>query len=99
MLCLGWAISGEDGPDRQGVIYAETEDREADLLRQFWRLVEHENGAVVTWNGTWDLRFLTLRSLYHGVIPTIPPNLIALWFKRYRTQPHFSATRGYLVRR
>jgi hypothetical protein len=89
VLCLGWAASGETHEDKQGVIYAETEDREADLLRAFWNLVADHNGAVVTWNGTWDLRFLTLRSLDHGLIPTLPPNLLTLWFKRYRTQPHF----------
>lgn len=91
VLCLGWAVVTEDDgvvTDR-GVFYAEHPEQEADLLRAFWRLVGTHDGNVVTWNGGWDLRVLTLRSALHDVVPSVGAYHIGLWQKKYRTAPHF----------
>lgn len=80
VLCLGTS---------HGVIMAPTEADERALLEQFWVYVDEADGQVVTWNGSWDLRFLVLRSLHHGVRPSIFGQTIGAWFRKYATAPHF----------
>lgn len=90
VLCLGWAIVTTDGTlTDHGCFYAEHESGEAELLANFWRLMATHGGNVVTWNGRWDLRVLTLRSAHHNLTPSLGAQHIALWQKKYRTTPHF----------
>lgn len=92
ILCLGWATVPADETSvvtDSGILYAEQPEQEADLLTAFWRMVAMHDGNVVTWNGGWDLRVLTLRSAMHGITPTVGPQHISLWQKKYRTAPHF----------
>lgn len=80
VLCVGM---------NNGIAMAETEADERRALTEFWTCAEMANGKVVTWNGGWDLRFLVIRSLAHGITPTLPSETIRSWFARYRTFPHF----------
>ena len=81
VLCIGTS---------DGLSMAREEgDDEADVLRHFWQAVSEHDGQVVTWNGAWDLRFILMRSLYHGIVPTIGGQAIAAWFRKYQTSPHF----------
>ena len=80
VLCVGTSV---------GVFYAAEEDRERDVLVDFWREVAAANGYVIGWNSAWDLRFLLVRSMVCGVVPTISPATIREWFKRYTVHPHF----------
>jgi hypothetical protein len=66
---------------------AEADEREA--LVRFWEYVKAFAGFVVTWNGSWDLRFLVIRSLAHGVTPSVPPSVVQSWFKKYSTHQHY----------
>jgi predicted PolB exonuclease-like 3'-5' exonuclease len=59
------------------------------MLEAFWEEVAKEQGQVVTWNGTWDLRFIIIRSMVHGLTPTLPAATIRAWFRKYATFPHF----------
>lgn len=65
------------------------EGAEANILGTFWSLAREARGRVVTWNGSFDLRFLVVRSLIKGVEPTLPSDVIRSWFQRYRVAPHF----------
>lgn len=80
ILCVGTSDGGHS---------AWTEEAEPDLLRAFWELVLRHDGRVVTWNGSWDLRFLVLRSLRHGIEPTVSGETLSKWFKKYTTEMHF----------
>lgn len=82
VLCIGLATV-EQGPE---MLYATTSDDEAGILRQFWSRFDAYAAPLVTWNGSWDLRFLVVRSLRHRITPTFSP---APYFKRYTTDPHF----------
>ena len=82
ILCIGTS---------DGTWMAREEADEADVLRTFWQSVDTHHGQVVTWNGSWDLRFILMRSLYHNVSPTISGSIISAWFKKYTTAPHFDA--------
>ena len=84
VLCIGLAVS-----DTSGLFMAQEEAFEADVLRSFWEAVAEADGQVVTWNGSWDLRFILMRSLYHGLTPSVPGTVISAWFKKYTTAPHF----------
>lgn len=86
VLCIG--MTTEDSTDAT-TAFAKREEDEAKLLRDFWHEAGMAGGQVVTWNGTFDLRFLILRSLAHGVRPTVRPEIINGWFRRYYTHPHF----------
>jgi hypothetical protein len=63
--------------------------QEAAALTRFWELAHGTGGRVVTWNGSWDLRFLVIRSLAHRVMIPLPPSTVQGWFKRYVTFPHY----------
>lgn len=80
VLCIGTS---------DGLWMAEDQDAEKSLLQSFWERVHYHDGQVVTWNGAWDLRFILMRSLYHGIEPTIGGQAIAAWFRKYTTAPHF----------
>lgn len=73
-----------------GLWYAETEEQERGLLRDAWLAIARHEGRVVTWNGqAFDLRFLVVRSMFCGVVPTIGASSIRSWFKRYDVFQHF----------
>lgn len=72
-----------------GVLTAPTEQDEPALLEAAWALIRGAAGRVVTWNGTFDLRFLLIRSLAHGIRPGVRAEVIRQWFARYHTYPHF----------
>ena len=68
---------------------APTEADEAALLERWWATVGGPVPArVVTWNGSWDLRFLVVRSIITGVRPTVSADRMASWFRRYSTATH-----------
>lgn len=81
VLCIGMS--------HDFIVMAKTEAEEPSILRVFWNEVEASRGEVVTWNGAWDLRFLVIRSMVHGIAPTISAQVVRSWFQRYRTAPHF----------
>jgi hypothetical protein len=72
-----------------GTHYAMTEAAEKPLLVKAWDEIRAAEGRVVTWNGTFDLRFLLVRSLANGIGPSIAPSLIRQWFKKYDHWQHF----------
>ena len=79
VLCIGTS---------DGVLMAQTPAEEANILAAAWRELEYARGRVVTWNGSWDLRFILLRSMALGVDIPLPPSTIREWFKRYATVYH-----------
>lgn len=86
VLCIG--MTTDDSSDAT-TSFAMREEDEAKLLRDFWYEAGMAGGRVVTWNGTFDLRYLVIRSMLHGVTPTVRPETIRDWFRRYSTFPHF----------
>lgn len=86
VLCVG--MTTEDGADAT-VTFAKTEADEKQLLFDLWREIGVQAGELVTWNGSWDLRFILIRSMYHGLKPTVRAETIAAWFRRYSLFPHF----------
>lgn len=80
VLCVG---------TNHGLYYAKDEADEPTVLREFWRLAAEADGYVIGWNSAWDLRFLLIRSMVHGILPTVSGNTVQLWFKRYVYAPHF----------
>lgn len=83
VLCVGLNV----GPSEQ-VIMAKTELREERALAQVWEMIAEADGRVVTWNGSWDLRFLLIRSLLLKVPVPIRPATVRAWFRKYQTHPH-----------
>ena len=83
VFCVGLKI----GPSEQ-MIMAQTEGSEARALKQVWEIVADADGRVVTWNGSWDLRFLLIRSLLLRVPVPIRPSTVRAWFRKYQTHPH-----------
>lgn len=86
VLCVG--MTTEDGTDAT-TSFAKREEDEAELLRGFWHEAGMAGGRVVTWNGTFDLRFIVIRSMLHNINPTVRPEIIKDWFRKYATYPHF----------
>ncbi len=80
VLCVG---------TNHGVYYAKDEAEEPRILLDFWAEVASASGQVVGWNSAWDLRFLLVRSMVHGVMPSVSGNTVQMWFKRYLYAPHF----------
>ena len=91
ILCLGWAVVTKDEGTLtdHGCFYAEHEEGEKELLANFWRLMATHSGQVVTWNGSWDLRFIVLRSAHHRLTPSLGGAHIREWLRKYQTRPHF----------
>lgn len=79
VLCIGTTY---------GVLMAQTPAEEANILAAVWRELVYARGRVVTWNGSWDLRFILLRSLALKVDVPLPPSVITSWFKRYSSAHH-----------
>lgn len=80
LLCVGTS---------KGMALSAAPDGERELLLQTWAWIKEASGRVVTWNGSWDLRFILIRSLAHGITPPLPPSTTREWFRRYTTFPHF----------
>lgn len=85
IVCFGYA--GPNGDP--ATLYAMTEADEAALLTDAWTLIAAHAGRVVTWNGAFDLRWLVVRSLAHGIVPLIDAATIREWFKKYAVFSHF----------
>lgn len=81
ILCAGYKLDDEPAQS----FLAETEVEEEPLLVAIWALIAQYGSQIVTWNGQFDLRFLVVRSLAHGVNPTVA---VPQWFKRYSFHPH-----------
>lgn len=92
VLCVGMA----DGEGVQ-VPYAPTEADEADVLRAFWTSVSLTGlripATLVTWNGSWDLRFLLVRSLLNRVDIPVDPHVLRDWQRPYNTINHTDVKR------
>ena len=86
ILCVG---TGNPHVTHTHTIVSPSPDGEAELLRETWKLLKEASGRVVTWNGSWDLRFILIRSLAHGITPSVAPSVTREWFARYRTFPHY----------
>ena len=80
ILCIGTS---------EGLWYAETPEAEIDVLQNVWARLSISKGRVATWNGSWDLRFILLRSMHLQLEPPVPGDVIASWFQKYRYAPHF----------
>lgn len=80
VLCVG---------TNHDVAYARDEVTETATLRWFWREVAEADGSIVGWNSAWDLRFLLVRSMVHGIVPTVAGSTVQAWFRRYVYAPHF----------
>jgi len=88
LLCSGWGYAKDD----IHVDYAVTDADEKALIRSAWQRLADNDGRVAGWNSRgFDLRFLVIRSLINGVEPTLPPAIIADWFKKYGSIYHFDA--------
>jgi len=87
VLCVGMAAPGDEQ-----VYYAATEDAEREVLRSFWDEVNEYK--VVTWNGSWDLRFLVVRSLLLGVTIPVDAHIVRSWAKPYNTVWHVDVKRA-----
>ena len=85
VLAIGFAWDDCDA----STAIAKTEAQEKHVLEVFWEEVAKEKGQIVTWNGAWDLRFIVTRSMFHGITPTIRPEVVRSWFRKYSTHPHF----------
>jgi hypothetical protein len=77
-----------DGSAAAVVDLAPTEADEAALLDRWWGKVGDGPARVVTWNGSWDLRFLLVRSIIAGVEISVSADRVASWFRRYTTATH-----------
>lgn len=93
VLCVGMDFTDADAAY---VAYANTEADEAAILDQFWTSVLGAAGSVVTWNGAWDLRFLLVRSLAHGVKPSLSSHVLRDWLRKYTLHPHFDCKAALL---
>lgn len=82
VLCVGMNTP-EMGPE---MLYATEPTDEEGVLRTFWERAFDCASPLVTWNGSWDLRFLVVRSLRNRIAI---PFKVAPYFKRYTTDPHF----------
>jgi hypothetical protein len=83
VFCVGL----KSGPLEQ-VVVAKTELREARALATVWEVIADADGRVVTWNGSWDLRFLLIRSMLLKVPVPIRPATVRGWLRKYSTHPH-----------
>ena len=83
VLCVGLKTGAAEQ-----VVVAKAELREARALAIVWEVIADADGRVVTWNGSWDLRFLLIRSLLLKVPIPIRPSTVRAWFRKYQTHPH-----------
>lgn len=80
VLCIGF-----DHGTHTDVLTATTEDDESRILWEFWSLAAECGAPYVTWNGAFDLRYLIIRSIVHGLNPSVDTTS---WFTR-KLHPHF----------
>lgn len=86
IICIGTSV---------GMFEAYAFDLEARSLVEFWEAARAHQYCFATFNGEFDLRFLVVRSLALGVMPTD----FALHgghqvFSRYNTKQHFDCLRA-----
>lgn len=88
ILCIGM---------NEKCLYAETEAEEFAILLEFWATLSGASAGsgarIVTWNGAWDLRFIVIRSLAHGLSV---PKETRDWFRRYTYSPHMDCKAALL---
>lgn len=91
VLCVGMATPGDEQ-----VYYAATEDAEREVLRSFWdeMMPDGMPSKAVTWNGSWDLRFLVVRSLLLGVTIPVDAHIVRSWAKPHNTVWHADVKRA-----
>lgn len=96
IVCIGTARV--DGASTFGgvTLLARTEDKETSVLEDVWARLKETRGRCVTWNGSFDLNFILLRSVILGVQPTLAPSVVSSWFKRYTLFPHFDCKAALL---
>ncbi len=64
---------------------------EKKMLVNFWDIMQPKSGSLprwVTFNGSFDIRFVLLRSIKHGVTPSWTGTQIASAMARYRFTTH-----------
>ena len=83
ICCLG--MMADDGEPEMWL--APEERNEPGALVAFWKRVRPDT-QLVTFNGSFDLRFILVRSLILNVNPG-NYSAFAGWFRRYSTSPHF----------
>ena len=82
-------------------ILARTVEDEPRLLRAFWSradtAIAEGEPHLITWNGAFDLHFLLVRSLIHGlVVPPACAAAIAGWRRKYDLRTHFDVKAALL---
>jgi len=82
IACFGWTWN--DAAPVVQIVSREEDERQA--LEVAWAEIERAS-RIVTFNGSFDLRFIAVRSLVCGVIPNY--DRVGDWFRRYSTSPHF----------
>ena len=92
VLCVGVGHSADTV-----VHYGLWERDERETLRAFWESIT-DHGLqrpckVVTWNGAWDLRFLLVRSLLHGLDIPVDAHILRDWQRPYNTINHTDVKR------
>ncbi len=93
IVAIGYAAVGT----MSDASLAMTEADERDLLVDFWaRVTPHIDDAlttephIITWNGGFDVRFILLRSLAHGLALAVGQREAAKgWSRRYDLRSHF----------
>lgn len=88
VLAVGLVYRDEAEAMHEGCLWAEGEDEERAMLVALWRYVAKAD-RIVTWNGSFDLHFLRVRSIVLGVEPAIAPERMVRWFVRYQHGEHF----------
>lgn len=91
VLCIG--LKRED--EETIVLTAPTEADEVSILRRFWEIVDSFSFGprMTTWNGQFDLRFLVIRSLAHGLEAPVSTRE---WFKKYNHASHLDCKAALL---
>lgn len=85
-----FCIAIKQGTSPAQCFMAVTEAEEKEVLEKFWHAVAITEGEVVTWNGAWDLRFILIRSLVHGIQFTefVSGMTTRNWLRKYVNFPH-----------
>lgn len=92
VLCVGVGHSADT------VVHYGLEERdEREILRAFWDSITDHGLQMpckaVTWNGAWDLRFLLVRSVIHGLDIPVDAHIIRDWQRPYNTDWHTDVKR------
>jgi hypothetical protein len=82
---MGWGYEN----DRVEIDYALTEAEEPAMVRKAWDRIAEYDGRIATWNGRgFDARWLVVRSLALGIQPSVPPEVIGDWMRKYNSTYH-----------